>query len=337
MSGARGRGDGRAAGNVAGGVLFVATLAYYWITLAPFPDLGLASAGDPWSGNSNLVNQVVALALFAVLAGFALRHPLLRQVAQPRLLIGAIFAWFVVTALLAADPSSALRRVVMAAMVCVSASIVLLLPRDEKQFAQLLGGGLLGLLGLAYCGVAFLPRLSIHQSTDVVEPLLAGMWRGFFGHKNIAAEAMAFTVFGGLFVWARWSKLVGAILVVFGMWFLFKTGGKTSLVMVPAMLVVAFLFERVRGLRYPLVVGGLGLFNLVAVGSAVWAPVQGFRCKPRDRCELYRPHRDLAAGFRLDREEAVHRLWLFLVLADRLAGLWRGQCRDLGGDGGQCP
>jgi O-antigen ligase len=276
MSGQAAQSSGHKGSGLAGGIMFLAVLAYYWITPSPFPDLGLASVADPWAGNSNALNQVVAISLFAVLMVFALRHPLGRQVAQPRLLIGAIFAWFIITALFAADPSSALRRVVMAAMVCVSASIVLLLPRDEKQFARLLGGGLLGLLGLAYFGVIFMPRVSIHQATDVIEPLLAGMWRGFFGHKNTAAAAMAFTVFGGMFVWARWSRLVGALLVGLALVFLFKTGGKTSLAMVPGVLVAAFLFEKVKGLRYPLVVGGLGLFNLVAVGSAVWAPIRNF-------------------------------------------------------------
>ncbi|MBI4922979.1 MAG: O-antigen ligase family protein [Devosia nanyangense] len=266
--------DTHSGGHVGRALMFLVVLGYYWITLAPFPDLGLASLADPYSGSSNLLNQVVAIALFGALLVFALRHPLRHLVAQPRLLLAALFGWFTITSLMADDPGTALKRVAMAAMVCVGASIFLLLPRDEKHFAKLIGIGLLLLLGLAYWGVLFWPSRSIHQLTDVVEPLLAGLWRGEFGHKNVAAEAMAFTIFGGLFVWARWSKLVGAMLIGFALFFLFKTGGKTSLMMVPAMLVLAFAFERWRGLRLPIAVGGLGLFNLVAVGSAVWPPIQ---------------------------------------------------------------
>jgi O-antigen ligase len=110
----------------------------------------------------------------------------------------------------------------------------------------------------------------------VVEPLLAGLWRGFYSHKNVTAEAMAFTVFAGLFVWARWSKFVGALMVGLALFFLFKTGGKTSLAMVPAILVVAWAFMHCRKLRYPLVIGGLGLFNFVAIGSSIWPGVQKF-------------------------------------------------------------
>ena len=40
-------------------LLFV-IIAYYWVSLAPFQDLSLASSADPWAGNSNLVNQAVA-------------------------------------------------------------------------------------------------------------------------------------------------------------------------------------------------------------------------------------------------------------------------------------
>lgn len=256
--------------------LFFAVLAYYWVSLAPFPDLGLASTADPWAGNSNMLNQVVAIALFATLAVFALRHPLVREVAQPRLLLGLIFGWLVVTALLADDPMTALRRVVMAAMVCVGASIFLLLPRDEKHFAKLLGTGLMLLLALAYWGVLFWPTRSIHLASDVVEPQLAGLWRGFFTHKNTAAAAMTFAVFGGLFVWARWSRLAGALIVVAALWFLVNSGGKTSLALLPLVLGLAYLFERLRGLRYALAVGGVGLLNLVVVGSAVWAPIHDF-------------------------------------------------------------
>lgn len=262
--------------SLGGALLFMVVIGYYWITLAPFQDLSLASNLDPWAGNSNLVNQGIAIGLFAVLAVFAFSHPLRHEIAQPRLLLLALLGWFIVTAMLADDPSTALRRVVMAAMVVASASIVLLLPRSGEQFARLLGTTLALLLGLAYFGVVFLPELSIHQATDVVEPLLAGDWRGFFNHKNVAAPAMAFTIFGGLFVWARWSKLVGALLIVFAVMFLYNTGGKTSLGMVPLILVASWVFERWRGLRMPIALGGVVLVNLVTVGSSVWEPMRKF-------------------------------------------------------------
>ncbi|MEO7222416.1 MAG: O-antigen ligase [Devosia sp.] len=268
--------EGGGAGALGRALLFFVIIAYYWVSLAPFQDLSLASSADPWAGNSNLVNQAVAMALFAVLVGFVLNHPLRQEIAQPRLLLIGLLGWFVVTSLLADDPSTALRRVVMAAMIVVSASIVLLLPRNSEHFAKLFGTALAALLALAYFGVIFLPNLSIHQASDVVEPLLAGDWRGYISHKNVAAPAMAFTMFGGMFVWARWSKLPGAVLVVGAFIFLYNTGGKTSLGMVPLILVASWAFERWRSMRMPIALGGVALVNLVTVGSSIWEPMAKF-------------------------------------------------------------
>jgi O-antigen ligase len=264
------------AGALGRALLFFAIICYYWISLTPFHDLGLVSNLDPWANSSNLVNQVVALTLFAVLATFALVHPMRREIAQPRLLLIVLFGWFVLTALVSDSPATALRRLVMAAMVVVSASTLLLLPRNEDHFVRMLGTVLAVLLGLAYFGVIFIPHLSIHQATDVVEPMLAGDWRGFFDHKNIAAPAMAFTIFGGMLVWARWSKLLGALLIAGGAVFLFNTSGKSSIALVPLVLVLTWMFERWRALRMPIALGGVGLINLVTVGSAVWEPMRKF-------------------------------------------------------------
>jgi O-antigen ligase len=264
------------AGSLGRALLFFVVIGYYWVTLTPFADLAAASNLDPWAGNSNAVNQAIAIAMFGVVAIFAIQHPLLREIAQPRILLVVILGWFAITAMLADDPMTALRRVVMAAMVIVTGSVLLLLPRDEKHFAQLLGTILGLLLALCYVGVLLFPERSIHQATDVVEPLLAGDWRGYFGHKNVAAPAMAFTMFAGMFVWARWSKLLGAALVVFALIFLYNTGGKTSLGMVPLVLVLAWIFERFRGLRMLTAFGGVLAINLVTVGSAVWEPMRKF-------------------------------------------------------------
>ncbi len=269
------RGEDRSAGTAGRALLFLVVLAYYWITLTPFHDLGLASTADPWAGSSNTLNQIFAIVLFCALAVAVLRHPLLGEVVQPRLLLGALLAWFLLTAMLADDPATALRRVVMAGMIIAGASIFLLLPRDERHFARLLGIGLLLLLALAYWGVIFWPARAIHHITDVVEPQLDGLWRGFFSHKNAAAEAMAFMVFAGLFVRARWSRLAGSAIVVLALVFLWQTGGKTALAMLPLILLLAFVFERRRGLRMPMVVGGLLLFNLAAIGSAVFPSIGG--------------------------------------------------------------
>jgi O-antigen ligase len=80
----------------------------------------------------------------------------------------------------------------------------------------------------------------------------------------------------GLFVMNVWSRLAGIAIVCLAFVFLVNTGGKTSTAMLPAVLVVAWVFEKVRVLRVPIAIGGVALFNLFAIGSAVIRPLGDF-------------------------------------------------------------
>jgi O-antigen ligase len=136
--------------------------------------------------------------------------------------------------------------------------------------------GTLITLATAYCGILFKPELAIHQLSELREPMNAGMWRGHFPHKNSAAAAMVVAAFFGIFVMNAWSRLAGLAIIVLSIIFLTHTGGKTSTAMLPGILVLAWIFERVPVLRIPIVIGGVGLFNLLAVGSAVFRPLGDF-------------------------------------------------------------
>ncbi|HXV31967.1 MAG TPA: O-antigen ligase, partial [Sinorhizobium sp.] len=95
-------------------------------------------------------------------------------------------------------------------------------------------------------------------------------------HKNSASSAMVLAAFFGLFVMNAWSRLAGLAIVALSFLFLINTGGKTSTAMLPAIVMLAWIFEKLRFLRVPIVVGGVGLFNLFAVGSAVFRPLGEF-------------------------------------------------------------
>jgi len=132
------------------------------------------------------------------------------------------------------------------------------------------------MLAVAYYGILFKPTLAIHQASELREPMNAGLWRGHFPHKNSAAAAMVIAAFFGLFVMNVWSRVAGVAIVVLSFNFLLHTGGKTSTAMLPAIVLLAWVFERFRFLRIPIVIGGVGLFNLFAVGSAVFKPLSDF-------------------------------------------------------------
>lgn len=256
--------------------LFLATIAFYWISTSPFVDLSVASAVDPSADNSNLLNQVVAIVIFLSLLACAWGSPLRQSLFQPRGLLVAIFVWFGIVSILSVHPELALRKLVLGAMIVLNAGALLLLPRSGRQFGKLFGIGLLLVLALCYFGVIFLPTLAIHQPTELREPMNAGLWRGTFPQKNSAAAAMVLAVFFGLYAMKIWSRWLGLLIVALALFFLAHTGGKTSLAVLPGILVAAWAFERWRWLRAPMAWGGVALFNLLAVGSAVFAPLSSF-------------------------------------------------------------
>lgn len=261
----------------AGTFLFLGVFLFSWITLSPFVDLSGAVVLDQSARASSALNQLVSLGLFACMLGFGLLHPMRRIILQPRVLLGLIFAWLgFVSIIVSAYPFQGIKGMVLAVIAVVNASIFLLLPRSERHFAKLLGIGCLIVLSVAYYGILFKPALSIHRASEVLEQTNAGLWRGHFRHKNDAAVAMVVMALFGLFVMNVWSRLAGAVIVCLAFVFLVNTGGKTSTAMLPAVLVVAWLFEKVRVLRLPIVFGGVALFNLFAIGSAVIRPLGEF-------------------------------------------------------------
>ena len=259
-----------------GTMLFMATFLFFWITTTPFIDLTGAAVLDPSAGNSNRLNQIVSLALFAGMFAYGLAHPMRGIILQPRPLLTVLYIWFLFVSAISAYPMFGIKGTVLAVMVTINASIYLLLPASERHFAKMLGIGTLFMLTVAYYGILFKPTLAIHQASELREPMNAGLWRGHFPHKNSAAAAMVIAAFFGLFVMNVWSRVAGLAIVVLSFNFLLHTGGKTSTAMLPAIVLLAWVFERFRFLRIPIVIGGVGLFNLFAVGSAVFKPLSDF-------------------------------------------------------------
>lgn len=250
-------------------MLVVATLLFYLITLTPFIDLTAAASADPAAERSNTLNQIAFLALTGCLWLAAARSPARTLVARPRGLILALLLWFALVSAISAHPDIALKRVMLATLTVANAGIVLILPASERRFATLLGLTCLATLLLAYLGVALLPRLSIHQATEIREPMNAGLWRGHFAHKNAAAGAMVLIAFIGLYLRSTGRRLEGVAIVALAAVFLTQTGGKTASAALPGIVGLAWIIERYPVLRAPVVLGGVAAFNILTIGCAV--------------------------------------------------------------------
>lgn len=217
---------------------FVVIFLYSWISISPFEDLANPPLGIA------AVNQLAGFALAGGLLVFAAARGLLSFILRPRLLISALFLWLALTALMAPDAGASLRRLLVTGLLCVSASTLLVVPKSREQFTQLLGLCALAVLGLSYLGIVLIPARAVHQAHDLVEPGLAGDWRGVFGHKNIAAQAAVILVFVGLYLLDAGARMKGVTVTLLAALFLWMTNGKTALGFLPVVLAMAFLLHR---------------------------------------------------------------------------------------------
>jgi O-antigen ligase len=124
---------------------------------------------------------------------------------------------------------------------------------------------------LSYLGIILAPHLTIHQPGDLVEPELAGKWRGIYGHKNVAAAAMAVFVYTGWFARRVGHPLAGGAIMVAAFVFLIFSGGKSELGLVLVVPVIAFLVARAPSiwLKAFLAFAPLATLAFLTVGSVV--------------------------------------------------------------------
>ncbi len=249
------------------GALFVASFILCWVSTNPFPSL----ADTRWldTGNtSDLLNQLgygtlglcSALILWRELG---IRRALWRPVYIVTLL------WLLVTSITSYYPMLSLRRFVFAACVVAMGAVVPLMPAGRQRFCDLLASVTVAIIVLCYVGVALAPDLAVHQVTDLVEPRLAGNWRGIFYHKNIAGEMMAIFIFIGLFVIEVRSRLIGAAIVLSAAIFLYFTEAKSATGFLPLVLGLAWVSNRrwAFWLRLSVIFVILALLNILSVGS----------------------------------------------------------------------
>lgn len=256
-------------------MLFTATLLFYLVTLMPFIDLSAAGTSDAAAAKSNTLNQIVYLGLTAALWLTVLRSSARHLVARPRGILIVMLVWFALVSAVSAQPDLALKRVFLAVLTIVNGSILLLLPRSERQFAGMLTLCCLGALALAYLGVTLMPHLAIHQPGEIREPMNASFWRGHFAHKNVAAAAMVMISFVGLYLFGTGRRIVGVVMVLLAAAFLARTGGKSAIAALPGILAIAWVFERWRALRIPIVLLGIAAINILTIGCAMSPVLRG--------------------------------------------------------------
>jgi O-antigen ligase len=254
-------------------VLFAAVFLALWFSFNPF-----ASLAEPQqvTDAGNLGNQFGYSGLFVLLAAWCLVHHPERLLLLMRPILIVTLCWFALSVATSWDPSLSARRFAFALVTIGIAGMVLLLPKNPRHFSDVTAAVVLVVIAACYLGVVFLPSLSIHQAADMLEPELAGDWRGVFGHKNEASAAMVMFIFMGLFV-ARVRNLgLGVLIIALALPFLYFTHSKTAFAALPLVFVVSVIMARVRrpATGIALAIGILVLLNVLSIGSIYIEPVR---------------------------------------------------------------
>lgn len=247
--------------------VFLAALLLVWLSLRPFS--GLADNDPP------AVNDAPTYIAFALMSAAAIVLVLATQrsmlLAQARPATAVLLCWLAFTVLISGDFSASLRRFVLFAMMAVLALSLFLLPQGRRQFTRLMLTASAVLLALSYAGVLLAPEVTIHQAIDLIEPQLAGDWRGVFSHKNTAGAIFSVVVFIGLHSVRTGFPIAGLATALAAVVFVILSGAKSSMVLLPTTLIAWWMVTRLRSpiLRAAVAFGPILLLNAFGAGTAL--------------------------------------------------------------------
>src|SRR5580704_2748765 len=247
---------------------FVGALLAAWISLRPFVDLAELDLAE--TGNDTITYAVFGgLAVLAGLLTISENRKGLATLLSPGFLI--LSGWIVISVVLSTDPAVSIKRFTLTAAAAAVASMLFFLPRSQSEMARWFAVAVLGLLATCYLGIAFVPNLSIHLATDLQEPLLAGDWRGVFGHKNVAAAVMVMMLFLGIYIMRSGLPVAGFACVVLSVIFIFNAGGKSAFALGVITFVLSFTVTIVKSywLRAIMLISPLLVLNLLSVGTVM--------------------------------------------------------------------
>jgi O-antigen ligase len=256
------------------GLVATVILFVIFVTLNPFSDLGYA---DPSQSGSEAPTYFVLLFL-TIAAGLLLKSagrftlPILVTRANV-----ALLAWLLaVGVVLSVEPSVSARRFVLASLTFLLAAMLPPLTRGLRHFTGLLLFTAAVVLILSYLGILLAPHLTIHQPGDLVEPELAGKWRGIYGHKNVAAGVMAVFIYTGWFAIRIGQPLAGSAVALAAFIFLIFSGGKSELALIFVVPMIAALVARARSiwLKAFLALTPLAMLNFLTIGAVVSTAAQ---------------------------------------------------------------
>lgn len=225
--------------------LFLGVFWFFWISTKAFPDYSDPRVLLPSTGGDEF-NQALALVFAGLCAIFALGVDARRYMIAFSLPLALTLGWIAVSAVLSPHAALALKKFALALLIILEAATLLLLPVSKRHFAILVAIGFGGTLAMSFFGIVFLPELAIHQPTDLLEPQLAGDWRGSFQHKNEAGNAAAMILFFAIFLCRSGFMISGSLIAAGATLLLIGSGSKTPMGMLGVALLATWAMLSVR-------------------------------------------------------------------------------------------
>ncbi|HLZ02380.1 MAG TPA: O-antigen ligase [Bradyrhizobium sp.] len=249
---------------------FIGTLLLVWISLRPFQSLAELDLTDASSGNDTMTYALFGgLAVLTGLLTISENRKGFATLRSPGFLIFG--GWILVSVVLSTDIATSVKRFALTAAAAAVASMLFFLPRSQSEMVRWFSIAVLGLLAICYLGLVFAPNLSIHLATDLQEPLLAGDWRGVYGHKNVAAAMMAIMLFLGIYIVRSGLYLAGSATMAMAVIFLINARGKSALALCVVVLVLSSVTALIRSfwLRAIALLSPLLILNMLSVGTVM--------------------------------------------------------------------
>jgi O-antigen ligase len=258
------------------GLVAAVILFAIFVTFNPFSNLGLVDPSqEAGGGEAPIYFALLFLTIVAGLLLYSAGRFTLPSLATPANL--TLLAWLLAVGVaLSVAPSISARRFVLAFLTFLLAAMLPPLTRGLRHFTGLILFTAAVVLVLSYLGVLLVPHLTIHQPGDLVEPELAGKWRGIYGHKNVAAGVMAVFVYTGWFALRIGQKLAGGAIALAAFVFLIFSGGKSELALLFVVPMIAALVARTRSiwLKAFLAFAPLAMLAFLTVGAVVSTTAQ---------------------------------------------------------------
>lgn len=221
----------------------------------------------------SFVNQLTWLGLLIV-ALVTMKDGWPRVRFQLDAVIFLLAAWLLLTTWFAIVPDVSFRRyaftmiVVFVTIVCVAS------PSDDNAFLRAIVTIAVFEIFLKYAFVFGMPSAGLHGTA--IEPHLAGLWRGHYAHKNLAAPICVIQIFAFIAISRRISLAYLLVPILLNIVFLINAGSKTSLSLMLAAIILTHVTLRVRGLLslMTLMAAILFVINAVTLFSMYNASIQ---------------------------------------------------------------